>query len=188
MSRVGRELSPGVTPPVARTARGTESGPSTIRATTTVNIEEMVIPARIPVTASAGRTAVGDASARGLTNVELDVRCTALSTLLLPAAPAGSPTTEGVEDVIVVFLSPAPYTVVSDFLSGSDTLFYERTAEVTTEGTAAVNALWGPVKVSVACSGGVPDPECGAEGVPVKDETVPFPFFVFRPLSAVVSL
>lgn len=115
MSSVGRELSPGVTPPVARPVRDNEPGPSTSSATTTVNAVDIVIPASIPVTVSAGRTAAGDAVATGLTNVDSDVGCTALSTLLQPAAPAGTPTMEGVDDVIVVFLSTDPYTVVSDF-------------------------------------------------------------------------
>lgn len=144
ISRVVRELSPGVTPRAATPVRVLDAGPIFSLVPATVNTDTTVIPVRIPVRARVGRPVEGGPTATGYTKVGSGPGLAMLSAPpTTMATPRGPPTREGVGLVIVVFSSPAPFTVASVFLLGLGSLFYGGTAGGTVGGTAVTNVTWG---------------------------------------------
>lgn len=103
MSRVARELSPGVTPPVVTTVTGTARVSISTRETAPVKTETAAIPVSIPVSGRVGRTVVGVPAVDEFYKVGRDTEFAIRSATPVPLTmPRGTPTEVGVVSVGVV--------------------------------------------------------------------------------------
>ena len=141
VSEMNDKLSPNIAPPTTAPIQSGAAKPVLFAKATAIGVISVIVPTLVPIATETNALTTKRTRTENLAGIIESIKYATLSALLLPTTPTKMPAAMKIKIMVMIFLSPTPFPISSNFWSKLSFRFCKHATSSATRNATTIGIL-----------------------------------------------